>query len=73
MSKREVFDMICEACRGSGETCSVCEECDVSGVCGSISTSRSGSSYTDNDLDLFFHRLTAFRDELSFFLSKLDS
>ena len=67
MSNKEVFGMICEA-----NICD-CDECDVRNVCHSVSKHRTIEAFNDDELDLFFHRLKAFRDELSFFLSKLDS
>lgn len=67
MKNKDVYGMICEA-----NLCD-CDECDVRNVCHSASRHHSVAEYTDDDFDLFFHRLKAFRDELSFFLSKLDS
>ena len=67
MKNKDVFGMICEA-----NICD-CDECNIRNVCHSISRHKNASVFTEDEYDLFFHRLTAFRDELSFFLSKLDS
>lgn len=67
MNNKEVYAMICEA-----NLCN-CDECNVRNVCDSVSRHSKTSECGENELDLFFHRLKAFRDELSFFLSKLDS